>query len=160
MCMSGLEIKVYTDKSIVVIGNTTEYKEQLKDLGGKWNSSLTDKTSGEKFGGWIFPSSKKTLIENSFKNFKAKPVEKPVEKPSYDDRLITIEAKIEKLISLFTKVVEKAEKDYDMETILSYTKELLKNIDKDDVKQKNITIEDAEDIEDDTFVPTKRLLKK
>ncbi len=158
--MSGLEIKVYTDKSIVVIGNTTEYKEQLKDLGGKWNSSLTDKTSGEKFGGWIFPSSKKTLIENSFKNFKAKPVEKPVEKPSYDDRLITIEAKIEKLISLFTKVVEKAEKDYDMETILSYTKELLKNIDKDDVKQKNITIEDAEDIEDDTFVPTKRLLKK
>ncbi len=160
--MSGLEIKVYTDKSIVVIGNTTEYKEQLKDLGGKWNSSLTDKTSGEKFGGWIFPSSKKTTIENSLKTFKEKPKEKNVEKLSSEDRLKKIENKIDKLLLLFTKVVEKAEEDDDMKTILSYTKELLKNIDKDNFssKQKNITIEDAEDMEDDTSVPIKRLLKK
>ena len=38
----------YTEKSFVVNGETKEYKEELKNLGGKWNSNLS---CG---GGWIF----------------------------------------------------------------------------------------------------------
>tara|TARA_Y100000389_G_scaffold190257_1_gene214917 strand:- start:101 stop:232 length:132 start_codon:yes stop_codon:yes gene_type:complete len=39
--MSTIRIEKYTEKSIVVRGETTEYKETLKSLGGKWNITIT-----------------------------------------------------------------------------------------------------------------------
>lgn len=52
------KIEDYTDKSFILFGNTKEYKDKIKELGGKWNSRLKD---GKK--GWIFSSSKKKEIE-------------------------------------------------------------------------------------------------
>ena len=61
-------IQNYTDKSFVVRGDTKKYREYLKNLGGKWNSSLTDKETGEKFAGWIYPSIKKNDVKNWYDN--------------------------------------------------------------------------------------------
>lgn len=63
-----IRIISYTDKSFVVVGDTKKYKESLKNLGGKWNSSLTNKETGEKFMGWIFYSGKRKEIESWINN--------------------------------------------------------------------------------------------
>jgi DNA mismatch repair ATPase MutL len=54
------EIKVidYTDKSIIVIGNTEDVKDLLKKEGGRFNAKLT--FNNEKVCGWVF---KKTKLE-------------------------------------------------------------------------------------------------
>lgn len=57
-------IEDYTPKSFVVRGDTRECKESLKSLGGKWNSSLTDKDSGDKFGAWLFWSDKRKELDS------------------------------------------------------------------------------------------------
>jgi hypothetical protein len=53
-----MQVIDYTDKSIVVQGEKTrEYKENLKELGGKFNASF-------KCGpGWLFPKTKKASVE-------------------------------------------------------------------------------------------------
>ena len=53
MSFKDLNIEEYTSKSIVVNGDTRKYKEDLKKLGGKYNSKLS---SGP---GWIFPKTSK-----------------------------------------------------------------------------------------------------
>ena len=57
-------VEEYTDLSIVVRGDTRQYKEDLKKLGGKYNSRL----KGEP--GWIFPKSKQNDIVNFIKKGK------------------------------------------------------------------------------------------
>jgi len=47
-----ISIEQYSERSIVVRGDTRKYKEDLKKLGGKYNSRLR----GEP--GWIFPKTK------------------------------------------------------------------------------------------------------
>lgn len=60
-------IEDYTPKSFVVRGDTRESKDSLKALGGKWNSSLTDKDSGDKFGAWLFWSDKRKELDSWIK---------------------------------------------------------------------------------------------
>lgn len=48
----GLEIVDYSEKAIAVFGDTKAIKEQLKELGGRFNPSLN--YNGEKRAGWIF----------------------------------------------------------------------------------------------------------
>lgn len=50
--VEGLEIVDYSEKAIAVFGETKSIKDELKKLGGKFNSSL--KYNGEKRAGWIF----------------------------------------------------------------------------------------------------------
>lgn len=66
--MSNIQCQKYTEKSIVVRGETRDFKESLKALGGKWNSKLTDKSTQETFGGWIFPISKTPEVEKWMSN--------------------------------------------------------------------------------------------
>lgn len=61
--MSEVYTEIYTEKSFVVRGDTKSHKESLKLLKGKWNASLTDKSSGERFGGWIYPIGKKESVD-------------------------------------------------------------------------------------------------
>ena len=51
----------YTERSIVVQGDTRKYKEDLKKLGGKYNGNLKNGP------GWIFPKTSKDEV-NSFIN--------------------------------------------------------------------------------------------
>lgn len=48
----GLEIVDYSEKAIAVFGDTKKLKEQLKEIGGRFNSSL--KYNVGKRAGWIF----------------------------------------------------------------------------------------------------------
>lgn len=67
----NIEIVDYSNKSFAVFGDTREIKDQLKELGGKFNPRLSFKD--EKCAGWIFPLKKKqevsNLIENYFLNY-------------------------------------------------------------------------------------------
>lgn len=50
--VEGLEIVDYSEKAVAVFGDTKAIKEQLKELGGRFNPSLN--YNGEKRAGWIF----------------------------------------------------------------------------------------------------------
>lgn len=63
MSENKIYIQDYTAKSFVVRGDTRSYREAIKSMGGKWNSSLTDRETGSKFGAWIFWGEKRKSIE-------------------------------------------------------------------------------------------------
>lgn len=46
----------YSDKCFAIVGDTKPIKEVLKNMGGRFNRSLT--IDGEKVSGWVIPSSK------------------------------------------------------------------------------------------------------
>lgn len=50
--VEGLEIVDYSEKAVAVFGETKAIKDQLKELGGRFNPSLN--YNGEKRAGWIF----------------------------------------------------------------------------------------------------------
>lgn len=57
-----MNIEDYTEKSFVVFGETKNFKDMLKELGGKFNSNL-------KVGpGWIFSKANKEKVENWIKS--------------------------------------------------------------------------------------------
>jgi hypothetical protein len=65
--MTQIYIQDYTERSIVVRGDTKDFLEQFKDLGGKWNARLKEENEeGEivNFSGWIYPKTKKTSIQS------------------------------------------------------------------------------------------------
>lgn len=63
--MTEIYIENYTEKSFVVLGDTRPHKENIKKLGGKWNSRLKDNKMG-----WIFPMSKRDSVEKYINTFK------------------------------------------------------------------------------------------
>ena len=50
--VKSIEVVDYSEKAIAMFGDTKAIKEQLKELGGRFNPSL--KHNGEKRAGWIF----------------------------------------------------------------------------------------------------------
>jgi DNA topoisomerase I len=62
--LSNLHLVKYTDKSIVIHGDTKNLKDKLMQLSGKFNPNLT--INGEKTPGWIFSATKKDLLEDTF----------------------------------------------------------------------------------------------
>jgi hypothetical protein len=47
--MSIVNIIHYSEKSFILVGDTKQFKEQIKNIGGKWNSKLKNNHKG-----WIF----------------------------------------------------------------------------------------------------------
>ena len=64
-----MNIEDYSEKSFVVLGETLPHKDNLKALGGKWNSRLRD---GKK--GWIYPMNRKSSVEEYISTGKVNPV--------------------------------------------------------------------------------------
>lgn len=54
--VEGLEIVDYSEKAVAVFGDTKAIKDQLKELGGRFNPALN--YNGEKRAGWIFSKNK------------------------------------------------------------------------------------------------------
>ena len=54
---TNITIEDYSEKAFVVKGDTKDYKDSLRELGGKYNSNLRDGA------GWIFPKTKKSAVE-------------------------------------------------------------------------------------------------
>lgn len=50
--VEGIEVVDYSEKAIAVFGDTKAIKEQLKEIGGRFNPALN--YNGEKRAGWIF----------------------------------------------------------------------------------------------------------
>jgi hypothetical protein len=146
-------IEDYTPKSFVVRGDTRDSKDSLKALGGKWNSSLTDKDSGDKFGAWLFWSDKRKELDSWIKkgcpkidtNLSATThvstnslASNNVEKSS-----VSIEAKIDAL----TKMVEQLCRYHQINVSAN-------------VKKSQILDSDIESDDDIPIVKPKRLLSK
>ena len=58
--IADLRIIHYSDKCVVVVGNTKANKERLRAIGGKYNAWLK---CGE---GWVFPKNKEAVIKAEF----------------------------------------------------------------------------------------------
>ncbi len=71
--VEGLEIVDYSEKAIAVFGGTKTIKEQLKELGGRFNPSLN--YNGEKRAGWIFSKKKADEVRNLMASEKVEAVE-------------------------------------------------------------------------------------
>ena len=160
MTSSNMFIEDYTPKSFIVRGDdTVNYKDSLTNMGGKWNSRLTDKVSGEKFGAWIFWSDKRVEITKWMVN-KSKVTPKVVSTSRLgittprdgaptprdgDDRLANIEALLGELVLVIQKMNPSCKE------ALSKTKFYQSRDISSDV-------EDDEEVED--APPPRRLLRK
>lgn len=71
--VEGLEVVDYSEKAIAVFGDTKAIKEQLKELGGRFNPSLN--YNGEKRAGWIFSKKKADEVRNLMASEKVEAVE-------------------------------------------------------------------------------------
>jgi hypothetical protein len=150
--MEDIKIEDYTDKSFVVRGDTRKYLEQMKNFGGKWNSRLTDKSSGEKFGAWIFPSMKKSEVQKwiqnkedivSFSSNEESPVKTIVSKSR------TSNVTLESIYNMLICINERLEV---IESKVGISKDSQKL--KKEVKQTSELVSEDWQIEDD-IVPTK-----
>jgi hypothetical protein len=65
-----VDIENYTEKSFVLRGETKQYEDSMNALSGKWNDRLTDRATGDKFGAWIFPMTKKQMVQEWVRNGK------------------------------------------------------------------------------------------
>ena len=57
----NIQMGEYSDKSIIIYGDTKPYKDLLKELKGRYNSNL--RVDGEKVSGWIFSKKHKEKLE-------------------------------------------------------------------------------------------------
>lgn len=73
VAVEGLEVVDYSDKAIAVFGDTKAIKEQLKELGGRFNPSLN--YNGGKRAGWIFSKKKADEVRNLMASEKVEAVE-------------------------------------------------------------------------------------
>ena len=71
--VEDLEMVDYSEKAIAVFGDTKAIKEQLKELGGRFNPALN--YNGEKRAGWIFSKKKADEVRNLMASEKVEAVE-------------------------------------------------------------------------------------
>ena len=57
-----LKLIDYSDKCIAVVGDTAAIKDQLKDIGGRFNPSL--KIDGRRMAGWVFSRRRADQLAN------------------------------------------------------------------------------------------------
>ena len=69
----GLEMVDYSERAVAVFGDTKAVKEQLKELGGRFNPALN--CNGEKRAGWIFSRKKADEVRSLVASGKAEAVE-------------------------------------------------------------------------------------
>lgn len=63
-----MELLDYTEKSFVVVGDTKNVKDQLKELGGRYNPNLTHPETKEKLAAWVFSKKQKDKIQTFLNN--------------------------------------------------------------------------------------------
>ena len=128
--MDKLSIREYSSKSFVIIGDSREFKDQIKALGGKWNTKLIidDNLSS----GWIFPNCLREDVNKWFISGEIKSNlqnNSKTEESSLREELDQIKRKLDNILSLLNS-------------------------------KKSIEIEDENDIEDDFKLKRVSLLPK
>ena len=160
MSTNSVRIISYTDKSIVVIGDTKKYKDSLKNLGGKWNASLTNRETGEKFMGWIFYLSKQREVQSWIDNGSPDVVESKTEsKQGESQPKMSILAKPKVLPSSSDDRIRQLEKSIEMLIAKVASLEIeVSTLKKGTPKDEEVYDEEVEDEEVQT--PPKRLLRR
>lgn len=138
----SIYIEDYSGKSFVVRGETREFKDILKSMGGKWNSRLTDKSTKEKFGAWLFWSDKRAVIEKWFEEGCPVNYQTASVTPAPKKTTISLEQKVDRLIDLVEMLCKKNG------ITLGYEEE-----------QSDVII-DSDSDDDMPRVPMRRLLRK
>lgn len=110
-----LQIIDYTDKSIVVVGDTLTHSNALGTLGGKFNMNL-------KCGkGWIFSKMRKESVEKYINTGEIEPY--VYDKSAYTKKPIANKDVLQKLFREFREAFD-ADKDYEGENILDVINQL------------------------------------
>ena len=145
-----MNIEDYTDKSFVVFGETKNFKDILKELGGKFNSNL-------KVGpGWIFSKANKEKVENWMKS--------TPNTQTFPNHLITKSSSSNKknlsklVIDEFTQIlIEEDDLDYSKKNeYKSLFMEMLINR-KDDVSFEDFSSFDIDKIIDYSYITSSRM---
>jgi len=158
MSFTDITIKDYTDNSFIVEGDTRKYKEDLKKLGGKYNSFLKNGP------GWIFPKTNENNVKSFIKKGKRLVTEEEAKQgeertkhsknPSSNEKESIVDdiKKMSLKIDLLENAILLLLNDKQRETLKSLTKISEKRI----VKESE---ESVSDIDEDGFViQRKRLL--
>ena len=106
---SDIYIENYSEKSFVLLGNTIEYKDQIKALGGKFNKNLRDNKIG-----WVFPMSKKQEVQNFIQDDNITIQAQPRHE-KHESRLEKLLDRFENLLDRFEKSNIKVESESDSE---------------------------------------------
>lgn len=59
---ANIQVLDYSDRAVIVIGDTKSIKDILKNMGGRFNKFLKHPDTGEKVVGWVFPKTKKDAL--------------------------------------------------------------------------------------------------
>ena len=111
--MSDIYYEDYSDRSIVVLGETKPHKDNLKSMGGRFNSRLRNGKVG-----WIFPKKSEDFIKDYIENGKVtvKVISKQSENNNVDlkkleKKVDNLEKKLDVIIELLqNKVIGKTNK--------------------------------------------------
>jgi flavodoxin len=146
--MNGIEIIEYSAASIAVRGDTKPHKETLKRMGAKYNPSLNDPETEEKFCGWIISKKKRDIVEQWIETGEADlpPLAVPVVRGGKSTGSSTELAEVLKAMKALEKRFEKQEK------MLANLAEMI-----------GIEVEEGcpgeDESSDEDFVPKRKLLK-
>lgn len=58
----NIQVLDYSDRAVIVIGDTKSIKDTLKSMGGRFNKFLKHPDTGEKVVGWVFSKTKKDAL--------------------------------------------------------------------------------------------------
>ncbi len=78
----SLSVQDYGEKAIVVFGDTRVIKDELKELGGKYNPKLGE----EQKPGWVFSKTKKEVVNEFIKQAQQDINSGKIKKDSYDSK--------------------------------------------------------------------------
>ena len=154
-------IEDYTPKSFIVRGDdTVNYKDSLRDMGGKWNDRLTDKVTGEKFGAWIFWADKRVEITKWMVTKPKVTTSRNGVQISVESRLANMEAMIGELVLVIQKMNPSCKESLS-KTKFYQTKEA-REPPKESSRSRTVEVSgfDSDVEEEEDVPPPRRLLRK
>jgi hypothetical protein len=160
--MATLVLENYSEKAILLKGDKTkEFKENIKSLGGKWNSTLK---------GWIFPKTKEAEVRKFIDQVNKGEI-KPLSHHSFDvintkDDLESFSLQQQKSsskatdnsissLTIFKKLLEMEKELIAVKTELLNLKNSLEKIDEEDENEDEESYESSEE-----ELPPKRLIQR
>lgn len=130
----------YTEKSIVLCGNTEQYKDKIIEIRGTFNEFLKPRPGFLGGSGWIFPKSRLSIVERFIKDISINSIPSQLSLPTSTGS-VSLQSQVETL---------KLE-------VKSLSARLLlceKFMNKDEIVE---TIDDDEDNEEDLIIPMKKV---
>lgn len=170
-----LELVDYSERSVAVFGDTKAYLDELKEIGGKFNSSLTHPGTKTKTPGWIFQKSKKSelakLLNKSVTSPKPVPLETTVSRTNLTSYSYSKSDKSGLALTMIRKLIADKEKELtDLKSWLCKFESNNEEDKEDKVEKKSVNIVRKKEVEkevnyedgdgEEVYIPRVRLLGK